>query len=145
MVKVTRPGRRTSVLGHSALAACVLLQPCSPQLMAQMGWAFNEPFEFPGFTLTYNGAALPDIGANHSRYGIQALVLLTWMQCRLGHGCCANITMPAAEKALCCNSGCKPCPSPLIGPLRSHTVQVDGEYRHNSHRYNVHIPGDTPD
>lgn len=63
-----------------------------------------------GFTLTYNTDDLVAIGTNHSRYGIVALYLLSWTTCRLGPGCCAD--KPPDPK--CCNSGCKPCPSPLL-------------------------------
>jgi hypothetical protein len=164
-------------LSLQLVVASALLRACSPQLMAQMAWAFNEPAEFPGFTLTsvsprmcsctsarftalklrlalslpvylpvylpaclrftprcsrlsrYNGATLAEIGTNHSKYGIQALYLLDWMECRHGPGCCANKTMPAAEKALCCNSGCKPCSSPLLhyGPTPCKSPRPDLE------------------
>ena len=39
-------------LSLQLVVASALLRACSPQLMAQMAWAFNEPAEFPGFTLT---------------------------------------------------------------------------------------------
>ena len=71
----------------------------------------------------YNAASLPEIGANHSKYGIQALYILDWTTCRLGSGCCGH----ASPDPSCCNSGCKPCASPLLhyGPTPCKSPRPD--------------------
>jgi hypothetical protein len=115
-----------------------LLHLASTQLVAQMSWAFRDPALFPGFTVTYNTGDtcngrglcnLPIIAANHSLYGIRALYKLDWTQCRLGHGCGAapNSQCPPNADPACCNSGCKPCPSPLIryGPTPCRSAKPD--------------------
>ena len=66
----------STLLRVAVLAAA--LRAASPQLMAQMGWSFNEPAEYPGFTLTYNQPALPDIAENHTKYGIEVSLTVRW-------------------------------------------------------------------